>query len=184
MKDIYAIVATDIKNGFSKNNKIPWTIPRDMQVFKAITTRVPEGYKNAVIMGRKTYEYMGKLLPGRINIILTSQENYSLPTDITKNREYYISTSLEKALDILHTLEKINDIYIIGGKDIYELSIRELDVCWIYKTVIHHDFECDRFFPSIADTYRLKASSAPEESNGYTYHFEIWEKQRPIRSTS
>lgn len=174
--DIEAIVATDLQNGFAKDNDIPWNIPLDMKHFRKITTKVSDSHlKNVVIMGRKTYEHMGKLLPNRINIILTKTGN--IQVNHCDTEEGYLCASYEEALYLCETLDNIDKVFIIGGKNVYQNIIYYNHVSVIHKTVVHDDFKCDTFFPDITEKYKREHITDYLQQNNYTFHFETWKLQ-------
>ena len=135
------------------NNELIWKLSSDLKRFKELTT----GY--AVVMGRKTYESIGKPLPNRRNII------------ITRNLEYEVNgceivSSLEEALLLTN-----NDCFIIGGGEIYKQSLEIADK--IYLTLVHKDFEGDTTFPELGKewaTIDTKDFDA-DEKNEYNYSF-------------
>jgi dihydrofolate reductase len=166
------IVATDCSDGISKNNKIPWTLKKDMSFFKEITTQAPSNKINVVIMGRKTYESMNKrVLPKRINIILTTQQDY------TVQEGSFVCHTLIDSVALIASWKNINNVFIIGGEDIYKLALEQLPITYVYKTVIYKDFECDRFFPSIKDKFEQTASTVSEFENDLSFHIEIWKNK-------
>lgn len=156
-----AIVATDLHNGIGKNNQLLCHLPADLKFFKATTMGSP------VIMGRKTYESIGRLLPGRRNIVVTRNSAYRL-----EGAEIY--HSLETALASCSE-EKA---FVIGGAEIFNLCMPRLDE--IYRTVIQHHFEADTFFPSLSDAdYSLSWQECHEQDdkNPYGYCFQKWVRQ-------
>lgn len=116
-------------------NKIPWKNPRDMARFKEYTMGSP------IIMGRKTHESIGRVLPDRENIIITRQENYEVPGTVVFN-------SLEDA--IVHCQSE-TEVFIIGGEEIYRQTIDRVQR--LYLTEITQVVEGDTFFPKIKMTY-------------------------------
>lgn len=176
---IEALVATDLKDGFAKDHTIPWKITRDVQYFRDITIATPDPANliNVVIMGRKTYESIGKLLPNRINIVLTTQKDYVLPSHTSIKS--YVCGSYEEALQLCSTLDHVYKVFIIGGEQVYLRAIKTSHVRSIYKTIIHDDFQCDTFFPDVSSCYKRIATSAPESEGKYQFHFELWEKRLP-----
>jgi dihydrofolate reductase len=130
-----------------------WKLSSDLKRFKELTTGHP------VVMGRKTYESIGKPLPNRRNII------------ITRNLEYEVNgcevvSSLEEALLLTN-----NDCFIIGGGEIYKQSLEVADK--IYLTLVHKDFEGDTTFPELGKewaTIDTKDFDA-DEKNEYNYSF-------------
>jgi dihydrofolate reductase len=128
---ISIIVAVAENNVIGNNNALIWHIPHDLKRFKAITMGHP------VVMGRKTYESMGKPLPGRENIVISRQTGLSI-------QGCQIFPSLEKALSFLKDKE---EIFIIGGGQIYEQALPLTNR--IYLTRIHQSFAGDTYFPEI-----------------------------------
>ena len=126
---INIIVATSKNRVIGNNNSLIWKLPADLKRFKQITTG------STVVMGRKTYESIGKPLPNRRNIIITRDTNY-----LVDNCE--VVNSLEEALMLCN-----NECFIIGGGEIYKQSIDIADK--IYLTLVQEDFEGDTYFPEI-----------------------------------
>lgn len=144
---IYSIiVAVDLNKGISKNGQIPWYSKQDMKYFKDITIgNINNTKQNVVIMGRKTYESIGKSLKNRINIVLTRNTNYN-----------NINNNLIIKYDIINVIEyiennntNINEIFVIGGSEIYEQFFKLKIINYIYITHICKIFnhKCDKFFP-------------------------------------
>lgn len=127
-----SIIVAKSKNGvIGVGNKLPWNLPIDLKRFKELTTG------NVVIMGRKTYESIGKPLPNRINIVITRNKDFSVPGVLT-------AKSLQNAL-LKAGGEK--DIFIIGGGEIYRQSISYSDK--MYITEVDMEVEGDTTFPDI-----------------------------------
>lgn len=165
------IVATDSQNGISKESSIPWKLKKELQFFKDTTTTCPEGKQNIIIMGRKTFESMGsRVLPNRMNIILTRQEGYKVD-------DAHIFSSLEKATDYIQTIQNKHIVFIIGGQDIYEEALQKLDIQDIYKTVLTNSFECDRFFPDISTRFTLQKQIFADSELGQSYGVYYWVKK-------
>ena len=130
---ISIIVATDKNNGIGKDNKIPWYIPYDLKNFKKLTTN------HCVFMGRKTFESIGKILPSRINIILTNNENYV-------NENCTIVSSIMDGISYAKNINE-NELFIIGGETLYNQTINIADK--IYLSKIKSNYNCNVFFPKI-----------------------------------
>lgn len=129
MDPTISIIAAISKNGvIGNNNKLLWHIPEDFARFKKITSGHP------VIMGRKTFESIGKPLSNRTNIIITRDENY-------KTEGCLVVHSLEEAIKLANGKK----IFIIGGGQIYKQAITFADK--LYLTVIKKDFSGDTYFP-------------------------------------
>lgn len=131
---ITLIAAAAENNSLGKNNDLIWHLPDDFKRFKAITSG------HYIIMGRKTFESFPKPLPNRTHVIITRQKNYNPENCIVVN-------SLEKAIEIC---PKDEDIFVIGGGEIYQQSIAIADK--IELTRVHSTFEADTFFPEIDTT--------------------------------
>lgn len=156
-----AIVATDLKNAIGLENRLLWHLPADLKFFKQTTMGCP------VIMGRKTYESIGRLLPGRKNIIVTRNSNYRV-----EGAE--IHSSLTGAIAACADAQKA---FIIGGSEIYRESMPY--ILELYRTLVKHEFEADAFFPSIDETIFKKVweeHHTADEKNQYDYTFEKYER--------
>lgn len=155
MHIISLVVAIAENDAIGKDNQMPWHLPADLKHFKNITTG------GTVIMGRKTYESIGKALPNRENIVISRQKDYHLADAKTVN-------SLEEAIKISEGKE----LFIIGGAEIFKLAMSLAHR--IYLTRIHQNFEADTFFPTInTDDWAEKDKEAhlPDEKNKYAYTF-------------
>lgn len=125
-----SIVATDFNNAIGKDNKLLWHLPADLKFFKTATMGCP------IIMGRKTFDSIGRVLPGRKNIIISRNKDLKI-----EGAEVY--SSFEEMMKNV----KVEKAFIIGGADIYNLSMPY--VTEIYRTLVKHEFEADTFFPEI-----------------------------------
>src|SRR5271165_1906201 len=116
MKQFSIIVAFDAQYGIGKNGKLPWSLALDLKHFKEITTAVTDpAKKNAVIMGRRTWESLPEKfrpLPGRVNLVLSKSGELSLPADVC------CSKTLDDALNQLSS-SNIENVFVIGGAQIY-----------------------------------------------------------------
>lgn len=155
-----AFVWAEDENGLiGKNGTLPWKLPNDLNFFKEITM------DGTIVMGRKTFEGMNKrLLPGRQTIVLTRQSGYDgNGAEVLLDKE----TILQDA--------KEDDMYIIGGSDIFELFLDDVDV--LYQTKIHETFEGDTYFPKVDwDKFQLKKSveGSLDENNIYPHTFSLF----------
>lgn len=128
MKNLSIIVATAENNVIGINNTLPWHLPEDLKRFRALTTG------HHIVMGRKTYESLGRLLPGRVTVIVTRNENYSVDGAI-------IANSLQDALQKCGADE---EVFLIGGAELYKDGLALANK--LYLTKIHASFEGDAFF--------------------------------------
>jgi len=153
---ISIVVAIAENNAIGKENKLLWHLPADLKHFKAITTGHP------LIMGRKTYESVGKPLPGRRNIVITRDPALSLPGVEVVN-------SLDAAIALCEGTE---EVFIGGGAEIYKMAMPITNR--IYLTVVEAVFDADTFFPVISpDEWEETAreSHGPDEKNALGYTF-------------
>jgi dihydrofolate reductase len=157
------IWAMDENRVIGKNNQLPWHLPEDLKFFKKVTMGHP------VAMGRKTFESIGRLLPGRENII------------ITRNREYLCEgcTVIYSVEEFLNYCQKKDDeVFVIGGAEIFRELIPVVDR--LYLTMIHDQFEGDTFFPEISfEDFELvlQEKGTRDEKNPYDYEFLIYHKR-------
>lgn len=147
------IVATSKNRVIGDSNNLIWHLPADLKRFKELTTG------NSIVMGRKTYESIGRPLPNRRNIIITRDVKYDVEGCEVVN-------SLEEALMICN-----NNCFIIGGGEIYKQSMSIADQ--IYLTLVHEDFEGDTEFPEIGSEWKMVTSQdfEPDEKNKHKYSF-------------
>lgn len=164
---ISLLVAHDINKVIGKDNELPWHIPEDLKYFKNKT--VGKG----IVMGRKTYESIGRPLPKRENIIVTRQQNYEAPGTI-------VTHSLDKAIELASKIDQ--EIMIIGGAEIFRETLPVADR--LYVTHIDKAFEGDTYFPSYDESeWQLVSNSGEQESNGIPYSFLVYERtKRNFRS--
>lgn len=157
---ISMIWAMDRNCTIGKDNKLPWRLPADLANFKRLTTG------HTVIMGRKTFESLGKSLKDRKNVIMTRDLNYSAEGCV-----------------VCHTVEEIlemgrdEEVFVIGGADIYSEFLPFSEK--LYVTLIDENFSGDTFFPAINDKEWMLISSTQgekNEKNPYNYYFLIHER--------
>ena len=155
------VVAISENNAIGKNNQLLWYLPADLRHFKNITTG------HTVIMGRKTYDSVGKPLPNRRNIIITRRDITIEGCEVVKSIE-----------DALALCANENEVFIVGGAEIYKQSIHLTDR--IYLTIVHQKFDADSFFPEI--NYNVWKETAhedhqPDEKNNLPYSFITLERR-------
>lgn len=130
MKNLIIIAAISDNNVIGINNKLPWNIPEDMRRFKALTTG------NTIVMGRKTFESIGKPLAGRENIVLTRNPDYDEP-------KVLVAHTIEEAL----AKSTRDNVFAIGGEAVYRLAIPIANRMEL--TRIHSTYNGNIFFPEI-----------------------------------
>lgn len=147
------LVAHDQNRGIGFENQLPWYLPNDLKHVKQLSTG------NTLVMGRNTFESIGKALPNRRNVVLTRDQNFKAD-----------------GIDVIHNVEDINQleghVFIFGGQSLFEMFIDKVDD--MYITVIEDKFQADTFFPPY-DFEDWEVESAVEgtvdEKNKYPHTF-------------
>lgn len=162
---ISIIVAISENNAIGKNNELLWHLPKDLKRFKAITTG------HTIIMGRNTFESIGKPLPNRHSVIITS------------NKDYHVEgvTVVHSIAEAFELTKNEDEVFIIGGGKIYEATLPFANK--LYLTIVHDTFEADTFFPKIemTDWNVLQKELLPKDyKNPYDATFYHLEKKKSI----
>ena len=161
---ITIIAAIGKNNELGKDNQLLWHLPEDLKYFKKMTLEHP------IIMGRKTYESIGKPLPNRTNIVVSRKESWF-------EEGILIVPSIKEA--IKHA-KKINEqIFIIGGGNIYEQTIDLADCLKI--TQVDFQTKADAFFPKIDENIWQKTNEIhhpKDEKHAYDFSFQTWERRK------
>ena len=156
------IAAMDRNRLIGRNNQLPWHLPADLAHFKQVTMGKP------IIMGRKTYDSIGRPLPGRTNIVLTRSADFRAKGVLTAH-------TLEQALDYV---SEEGEVMIIGGSTIYELALPRADR--LYLTYVEITCEGDAWFPEFdIERWRVVASEQhrADEKNSSDYRFVNYERK-------
>ena len=156
------IAAIDEGHLIGSEGGMPWHLPADMKNFRRVTMGKP------IIMGRKTYESIGRPLPGRTNIVLTRSAEFHAEGVVTAN-------TLQQALDYAATED---EVMIIGGSTIYELALPGADR--LYLTYVENSFEGDAWFPDFdPEQWHIIASEAhsADVKNSSAYRFVTYERK-------
>ena len=160
---ITLVVAAANNNAIGKNNQLLWHLPNDMKYFKNVTWGMP------VVMGRKTFESLGKPLAGRKNIVLTRQAGWKAEGVVTV-KDFKDALFLVKEMDV-------KEVMVIGGGEIYRSVFDK--ATRIHMTRIDAEFEADTFFPAI-DPKAWKLVSQKnydaDAKHAYNYSFQVWER--------
>jgi dihydrofolate reductase len=156
------IVAAGTNNAIGKDNQLLWHLPKDLQFFKQTTWAMP------VVMGRKTFESLGgKLLNGRVNIIITRQKDWS-------HEGVVVVHSLADALFFAKESD-YKEVFIAGGGEIYAQAMSQANK--IYMTRVDAVIDGDTFFPEIDNSdFALsnEVSHAAHEKHDYGFSFQTW----------
>ncbi|MFC0274356.1 dihydrofolate reductase [Metabacillus herbersteinensis] len=159
---ISLLVARDENGVIGNNNQLPWHLPADLAYFKRVTMN------HKIIMGRKTFQSIGRILPGRENIVLTRDPAFS----------YQGCTVLHSIEEMLQKYEHLNEeIFVIGGAEIFKEVLPHANR--LYITEIHHAFEGDTFFPDInSSEWRAisKEAGVKDDRNPYNYEYVVYER--------
>jgi len=155
------IVAADRNNVIGKDNALIWHLPNDLRYFKEKTTG------HAIIMGRRTFDSVGKPLPNRRNIIITRNADFKVDG-------CEVVTSLEAALSLVNPDE---ENFIVGGEEIYRQALPLTDR--VYLTRIDHEFEGDRHFPELGPDWKLieETEGIVDEKNPFAHTFLVFDRQ-------
>ncbi len=177
MKSFSIIVAFDSQYGIAKKGQLPWHLALDLKHFKEITTTVTNPAKqNAVIMGRKTWESLPEKfrpLPGRVNLVLSKEGKFELDSRFRGNDKkggVLCSQSLDDALSRLSSSD-IENVFVIGGAQIYALAIAHPLCLKLYVTHIKGEYGCDAFFPPISRQFFPISASQQYQEKGINFHF-------------
>lgn len=160
---ISLVVAAATNNTIGKDGQMPWHLPNDMKHFKNVTWGMP------IVMGRKTFESLGKALPGRKNIVISRQSGWSAPGTV-------VVKSIEDALFVAKETDA-KEVMIIGGGEIYKALFERAKR--IYLTRVDASPEGDTFFPSLDPQQWFLVSQKnheADEKNAFNYSFQVWER--------
>jgi dihydrofolate reductase len=156
---ISIIVAISKNNAIGKDNTLLWNIPEDLKHFKEITSG------HTIIMGRKTFESIGRPLPNRRNIVITRDDSYA-------HNGIEIANSLIKALDVC---KYEDEVFVIGGGEIYKQALPFADK--LYVTHVEKEYTGDAFFPEISKEEWVEISKEEHSENDPPYRFSTYEKK-------
>lgn len=165
--DIAMIVAMASNRVIGRNNQLPWYLPNDLKYFKATTMGKP------IVMGRKTFESIGKPLPGRTNIIITTNRDYVA-------EGVRVTHCVDEALKLAESIaiiEGAKEVMVIGGAQIYADILHQADR--LYLTQVHADVEGDAYFPEIdlsAWSEQGREDFRAQGPNPYDYSFLILDR--------
>jgi len=160
---ISIIAAMGRNRAIGKEGGLPWRLPADMKFFKNTTMG------HHIVMGRRTWDELGKALPGRTSIVISRDPDFSPPDAI-------VARSLEEALEKAAGEE---EVFITGGAVIYALALPVADR--MYLTLIDESFEADTFFPEFDEAEWeevAREAHEPDEKNRWRFSFTTWEKKK------
>ena len=170
------VVAADLDWGIGKANGLPWPkLPGDLAHFKRVTAAAPEAKRNAIVMGRRTWEsaeVKGRPLPRRLNVVI-SRSTLVIPEGVLAAR------SIEEALAATAAAADIETTFIVGGAQIFREAFAHAALRHVYLTRVDGRFGCDTHIPDL-DAMRLRATAwdgaCAAEENGVRYRIERLER--------
>ncbi|MGI8383691.1 dihydrofolate reductase [Robertmurraya sp. P23] len=153
--------AMDENRAIGRNNQLPWHLPEDLKYFKKVTMGKP------IAMGRKTYDSIGRPLPGRENIVITRSQGVTIEG----------CTVIHDVKDLLKRDDE--ELFVIGGAEIFKEIIPFVDR--LYVTEIREEFEADTFFPeyNLSDWELIESTPGmKDEKNPYNYEFLVYQRKQ------
>lgn len=166
------MVAIDSKNGIGKNNSLLFKIPEDFKRMRQIISGHP------LVMGRKTFESIGRVLPENTSIIITQNPNYSFPDFVktkAERQKCIVVNSLEEGLKKAKEVPGSDNIIVFGGGQIFKEAMEKSLIDRLYLTVVEGDYGADTFFPDYSD-FKKVVFEQSGQSQGYRYKFLDLEK--------
>ncbi|MFY0657240.1 MAG: dihydrofolate reductase [Neptunomonas phycophila] len=163
------IVAQSSNRVIGRDNKLPWYLPGDLKYFKQATMGKP------IIMGRKTFESIGKPLPGRLNIVISRDASFTA-------QGIKVVMSLPDAIELAESqalIDGVDEAMIIGGAQIYALALPEVER--LYITQVHADIEGDAYFPEFNRsqwTELGREDFSAQGPNPYDYSFIVYQRSK------
>lgn len=161
---ISLLVAASENNCIGAGGTLPWHLPNDLKMFRNLTWGMP------VIMGRNTYESLGKPLKGRVNIVVSSKNDY-------RAEGIELASGLDEAIAIAGKLG-CKEVFVIGGGKVYAQLLPMADT--IFLTRVHAEIEGDTFFPALEkDKWTLDTSLdfSADDKHAYAYSFQCWKRK-------
>lgn len=172
---ISLIVALSNNHVIGRDGDLPWHLSEDLRRFKKLTMG------HTIVMGRKTYESIGRALPGRTSVIITRQTDFLTTADVTTTLSPASDSTKVKTASTLETVLAISttdeEIFVIGGAQIYELALPHADR--LYLTRIHANIEGDTYFPEIDwEEWACVEDSGVQTSFSipFPYSFQLFQK--------
>jgi dihydrofolate reductase len=156
------VVAMTPQRVIGRHGQLPWHLSADLRRFKQLT------WGHHIVMGRKTFDSIGRLLPGRTTVVVSRQPDLTIPGA-------HIAHSITEAV---HQCLADSEVFIVGGEQVYREAIPLADR--IYLTVVHVNVTGDTFFPELSQEQWQLTEQQPhqaDEKNPYDYTFQIWKRQ-------
>ncbi len=170
---ISLIAALSANHVIGRGNQLPWHLPEDLRYFKRMTLGKP------VIMGRKTFDSIGRPLPGRLNIVVTRQASWQFPGVVPARS---LEAALEVAAGSTRASEQEAELMIMGGAQIYALALPLAQR--LYLTEVHAQVDGDAWFPALVPEQWQATAREDHQASGdnpFDYSFVIYERKPPGR---
>jgi dihydrofolate reductase len=165
------VTAADEAGGIGKDNDLPWPrLPEDLAFLRRITSTAPPGRRNAVIVGRRTWESVpsGKQpLPDRLNVVVSRRE-LALPAGVL------LAHGLEEALALARASAGVAGLFVLGGAQIFAAAFEHPACRAVYLTRIAGRFDCDTFLPPLAPRFALAEVLARHRAGDLAYEIQRW----------
>ncbi len=170
--ELSLIVAMAKNRAIGRNNELPWHLPDDLKYFKSVTMGKP------IVMGRKTFDSIGRPLPGRLNIVITRNSEWQHPgvTVASSLQEALCMAAEDEGATGSHTSR---EVMVIGGEQIYRTAIDRADR--LYITRVQTEVDGDAFFPEYDESQWFEvARQEPEKQGDVPYFFQVLERSRQL----
>ncbi|MAL99881.1 MAG: dihydrofolate reductase [Alteromonadaceae bacterium] len=161
------MVAMSRNRVIGRSNKLPWYLPEDLKYFKRTTLGKP------MIMGRKTFESIGRPLPGRANLVVTRDAAWQFPGV----RVLHSLADAYRSAEAQAEIDGVDEVMVIGGGEIFTEALPDADR--LYLTEVHAEIEGDAFFPELDwDQWReiSREDHGASDNNGYDYSFVVYDR--------
>ncbi|XP_039295671.1 dihydrofolate reductase-like [Nilaparvata lugens] len=189
------IAAADENMGIGKNGVLPWHIPSEFEYFLNMTSKPRpgpqgEGRRNAIIVGRKTWDTMGQVttrpFPNALNIVLSRESKDNISG--TNHESVMVCQSLPEAVEELEKIDDIDEVWVLGGTQIYALSLASPSFHRLFLTKVTGHFECDSHFPPLPSNLvaitaakvqdqRVPMGVQVDEKSGHSFQVVVYERQ-------
>ncbi|RYY39930.1 MAG: dihydrofolate reductase [Chitinophagaceae bacterium] len=155
------LVAAAQDNVIGKDNQLPWHLPGDLKYFKNLTWGMP------ILMGRKTFESIGKPLPGRHSIVITRNTGWSHPgVEVVHSVEAAVEAAQQR---------QVKELFLIGGAEIFRAALPKAQR--VYLTRIYQRYDGDAFFPELGPEWKLVKEHVVDAQDATPRHsFQVWER--------
>lgn len=172
MSGFSVVVASDRGGGIGKDGDLPWRLKGDMAYFKALTSAAGNGQRNAVVMGRKTWESIPERfrpLRKRLNVVISRQTDYALPAGVVLTHSFADALEAARQADV-------DRVFVIGGGAVYAEALQHPDCERVYLTRIAERFDCDTFLPPL-EAFDLEAVTQESEDGGVHFDFATYTRK-------